>query len=200
VPRSRFDELIALAQDNDGLFTAEQARHAGFTDSVLSRLLHRGRLERTARGVYRIPYFPADRWAHYREAVLWAQAHRGPEQVALSHLTALVIYGLSDANPSSIHLTVPRSARLRRKTPNGIVVHHADLPIQDILQHEGLPVTAIRRTVTDLLLAQTRVDLIRQAVTEARREGFLSDTEARQLRRQIDAHQRTRRTQEAKTA
>ncbi len=42
MPRSRFDELVALADDNDGLVTADQARAEGFTDSVLARLVKRG--------------------------------------------------------------------------------------------------------------------------------------------------------------
>jgi hypothetical protein len=32
MPRSRFDELVALADEHDGLLTAEQAREAGVTD------------------------------------------------------------------------------------------------------------------------------------------------------------------------
>ena len=36
MPRSRFDELVALAEDQDGLLTADQARKAGFTNSVLA--------------------------------------------------------------------------------------------------------------------------------------------------------------------
>ena len=51
VPRTRFPELIALAEENDGLLTATQARKAGISDSVLARLTQRGRLLRTARGV-----------------------------------------------------------------------------------------------------------------------------------------------------
>jgi hypothetical protein len=37
MPRSRFDELVALAEDNDGLVAADRARAEGFTDSVLAR-------------------------------------------------------------------------------------------------------------------------------------------------------------------
>ena len=88
MPRSRFDELLTIAEEHDGLVTAEQARQSGFTDSVLARLTQRGRLERTARGVYRIPHFPPSRFSHYLEAVLWAKANRGPDEVAISHLTA----------------------------------------------------------------------------------------------------------------
>lgn len=188
MPRSRFDELAALAEDSDGLLTAEQARQAGFTDSVLARLAQRGRIERTARGVYRIPHFSPGPFSQYREAVLWAKANRGPNDVALSHATALAVYGISDANPNVIHLTVPKSARLRRRRPKGVVVHHEDLTPEDIAVQDGIPVTTISKTVTDLLRSGGRIDLVRQAVADARREGFISDAQARQLRRRVEAH------------
>src|SRR4051794_32721332 len=85
------------------------------------------RLERMTRGVYRIAQYPADRLAQYREAILWARASQGPEHVALSHDTALLVYGISDANPSRVHLSVPMSARLRRERLRWITVHRAIL-------------------------------------------------------------------------
>jgi predicted transcriptional regulator of viral defense system len=188
MPRSRFDELVALAEENDGLVTAEQARSAGFTDSVLARLVQRERIERIARGVYRIPYFPPDRFSQYREAVLWAKANRGPDSVAISHATALAVYGISDANPSLIHLTVPKSTRLRREKPKNVVVHHDDLTKDDITVQEGLPLTTISKTVTDLLASGGRIDLLRQAISDARREGYIGDAEAGRLRRRIESH------------
>ena len=191
MPRSRFDELLEIAEENDGLVTAEQARQAGFTGSVLARLAQRARLERTARGVYRIPHYPPGRFSQYREAVLWAKANRGPQNVALSRATALVIYGISDANPAVVHLTVPRSARLRRSKPKGVLVYREDLRPAEVAIQEGIPVTTIARTVDDLLQSSGRIDLVRQAVSDARREGFINDTEARQLRRRIDAHVRS---------
>ena len=68
------DELYALAEERDGLLTSKEARALGVQDSVLIRLAQRGRLERMTRGVYRIVHYPADRFAQYREAVLWIQA------------------------------------------------------------------------------------------------------------------------------
>lgn len=190
MPRSRFDELVIIAEEHDGLVTAEQARQSGFSDSVLARLVQRGRLERTSRGVYRIPYYPPGRFSQYREAVLWARANRGPEAVAISHLTALNVYGISDANPDLIHLTVPSSARLRRQQPKGVVVHRNSLIENDIRTQEGIPVTSVSRTVHDLLSSGARVDFIRQAISEARREGFIDESEARRLRRKVDLHLR----------
>jgi len=191
LPRSRFDELVSLAQENDGLVTADHARQAGFTDSVLTRLVQRGRIERTSRGVYRIPYLTPGRFSRYLEAVLWAQANRGPLQVAISHATALAAFEISDSNPSSIHITVPKTARLRRQKPKGIVVHREDLGPEDITVHEGISITTISKTVADLLRAGQRIDLVRQAISDARREGFIGDPEAKRLQRRVQAHLKT---------
>ena len=181
------DELHVLAEEQDGLLTSKEARTRGISDSVLARLTQRGRLERVSRGVYRIAHYPADRLAQYREAVLWAQAsHHGPERIALSHETALLIYGISDLNPSRVHLTVPRSARLRREHPAWITIHRADLTEQEIGQHEGIPVTTVERSIMDVLSATHRTDVARQAIRDALREGLLNSTQASGLRKVIN--------------
>ena len=186
--RSRLDELLPLAEQNDGLVTATQARALGIADSVLARLTQRGKLERVTRGVYRIPYFPADRLSQYREAVLWARASQGPEQVALSHETALGVYGISDVNPSRVHLTVPKAARLRRHRPKWIVIHRGDLPASDVTTHEGLPVTTVAKSVLDVVNTTGRLGLARQALKDARREGYISTAEQKRLTRQLNQY------------
>lgn len=183
--------MVAIADENDGLFTARQARLAGISASVLARLAQRGRLERAARGVYRIPYFPSNRLSQYREAVLWARAAGGPREVALSHATALVVYGISDASPAAVHLTVPRAARLRRVRPKWVRVHRADVAPGEITRHEGLPITTVARTVEDMLALGGRVPLVKQAISDARREGFINRSEAQKLRRRVDRYVRT---------
>jgi predicted transcriptional regulator of viral defense system len=181
------DELYALAEEHDGLLTSKEARARGIRDSVLVRLTQRGRLERMSRGVYRIAHYPTDRLAQYREAVLWAQAsHHGPERVALSHETALVLYGISDVNPSRVHLTVPKSARLRREHPQWIMIYRADLTEQEISQHEGMPVTTVGRSIMDVLATTHRTDIVRQAITDALREGLLNSTQAGDLRKLVN--------------
>lgn len=182
------DELIAIAEENDGLLTSKQAREAGILDSVLVRLTQRGRLERIARGVYRIAHFPQSKFSQYREALMWAKANHGAEvpSVALSHETALALYGISDANPSLVNITVPKTARLRRERPKWIAVHCGDLGPLDMTVHEGLIVTTVARTITDVLTTTGRIDLARRAVTDARRIGCISDSEAARLKRQID--------------
>jgi predicted transcriptional regulator of viral defense system len=185
MPRTRMDELFSLAEEHDGLLTSREARAAGIQDSVLVRLAQRGRLERMTRGVYRIAHYPTDRLAQYREAVLWAKASQGPERIALSHETALLLYGISDTNPARIHLTVPTAARLRRKCPDWVAIHRADLTPDEIGEHEGLPITKVNRSVMDVLSTNRRADIARQAVSDAVREGLLSSSEASTLRRYI---------------
>jgi predicted transcriptional regulator of viral defense system len=186
MPRTRMDELYALAEEHDGLLASKDARVLGIQDSVLVRLAQRGRLERMSRGVYRIAHFPVDRLAQYREAVLWAQASQGPERVALSHETALLLYGISDVNPARVHLTVPMSARLRREHPEWVLIHRADLTPQEISQHEGMPVTSVERSVMDVLSTTHRTDIARQAITDALREGLLTAAQANSLRRRVN--------------
>lgn len=192
MPRTRMDELIAIAEENDGLLTSKQARSAGILDSVLVRLAQRGRLERAARGVYRIAHFPQSKFSQYREALLWAEANHGPEEpdVALSHETAFALYGITDANPQHIHITVPKTARLRRERPKWVAVHHCDLGPLDVTLHEGLTVTTIARTIQDVLDTTGRIDLARQAVADAKRTGFVRDPEAARLKRQINQFER----------
>jgi predicted transcriptional regulator of viral defense system len=183
--RSRMDELTLLAEENDGLFTSRDARDAGILDSVLVRLAQRRRLDRVARDVYRIRNFPRTRFSQYRQAILWVRASSGPPSAVLSHETALALYGISDANPSDIHITVPPRARLRRKRPGEIVIHRSKLSPDEITAHEGMPVTTPARTIRDIVLETGKVGLAREAIADARREGYISSREVRTLRRLV---------------
>lgn len=179
------NELFALAEEKDGLFTSKEARSLGIQDSVLIRLKQRGRLERISRGVYRIAHYPVERLAQYREAILWAQASNGPQRIALSHETALLLYGISDVNPSRVEITVPVSARMRREHPKWVAIHRASLAIEDIQLHEGMPVTTVGRSILDVLATTRRTDFARQAITNALRNGLLTPAQASSLRKRI---------------
>jgi len=183
--RSRMDQLLPVAGHNDGLVTASQARSLGIKDSVLARLAQRGKLERVVRGVYRIPHFPAGPLSQCREAIQWARASHGPEEIALSHETALGVYGISDVNPARVHLTVPKQARLRRKKPKWVAIHRGDLAPSDVTTHEGLPVTTVTRSVMDVIETTGRLGLARQAIKDARKQGYISAAESQRLSRQL---------------
>lgn len=186
MPRSRMDELYALAEEHDGLLLSSEARALGIQDSVLVRLAQRGRLQRMNRGVYRIAHYPEDKLDLYREAILWARASQGPELIALSHETALLLYGISNVDPSHVNLSVPKSARLRRQQPEWITIHRADLGREDFKEHNGVPVTTVGRTVTDVLSLTRRADSARRAITVALRKGLIDAAEGRSLRKRVN--------------
>lgn len=170
-----YDTIHALALEQHGVFTAEQARAAGVKTTALVMMARRDRLARMAYGLYHDPGAPTTRWTPYAAAVLWPQGTTG----VLSHETALDLMDLSDVNPIKIHLTVPRKYRPRRRNPPpGVVLHFADLPPADIGSVEGLPVTTAARTIRDCAMANLGPALIRQAIDDARRSGWLSAVDA----------------------
>ncbi|MGN9906610.1 DUF559 domain-containing protein [Phytohabitans sp. LJ34] len=89
----------------------------------------------------------ADQVAVLRHAAVRYAAGRG----ALSHTTALEVWGLRPAEPAEpVHLSVPADVRLRPHPP--VVVHQRrDLRIEppDVLVRDGLPVTRLETTLVD---------------------------------------------------
>lgn len=184
MPQTRLGVLLELASENDGFVTTRSAAAAGISRRALAGMVERGRLERVSRGVYRLVHAVPNQLSPYREALLWAQAHRGP-RAALSHETALAILNLTDVNPSTIHLTVPSHTRLRRQRPGRIAIHRAELESNDIIEHEGLPVTSVPRTVRDL--AQSgKLRFATDAIVQARREGYITERESRRLTNELE--------------
>lgn len=161
------DKLYALAEGQDGYFSTLQANAEGVTRHALARAANGGRLLRVSRGVYRLSHYPeVSPNAHLWEAILWPQV-RTHALGTLSHYTALQLHELSDANPAQTHITVPRSLRIKRKTPLELVVHHADLAKHDVQYVDGLPTTTVERTLRDIAALGNTV-VLHDALRDAR--------------------------------
>lgn len=173
--RTGLRDLFPLAERHGGLFTTRQAHRVGVSDRMLTYYTRRGDLERVAHGVYRLAHLPRHRHEDIITACLWA----GGDAVA-SHDTALVVYGLTDAMPVSVHVSTPRAFRGRR---SGVVVHRAPLTDAERSVRDDVPVTEIARTLSDV--AERNRDLARQAVDEALQRGEIS---ARRLRRAAERY------------
>ena len=74
--------------------------------------LVRGDIERVTRGVYRLMRYPVSPLGQYMEAALWPQVRRPDAHGVISHESALAIYGLSDASPAKVHVTLPLASRV----------------------------------------------------------------------------------------
>ena len=158
--------LYQVAEQQAGYFTAPQSRQAGFSRSLLAYHLGTGRFERVRPHVYRLARFPAS--PHEDLYVAWL--HGGPDAV-ISHDSALALYELSDVLPGEIHVTVPRTASRRRR---GLRLHTKRLGQQEVTRYEGLPVTTVLRTLTDVAAAGLAEEQVRQAIREALRRGLVT--------------------------
>ena len=173
--------IYRIAEEQHGYFTARQAREAGVDPMAVVMMAGRGAVERTSHGVYRVVRFPLGPLGQYVEASLWPHGTRG----VISHESALALYEMSDANPSKLHITVPRKFRIRREVPGYLIVHHADLQPHEIQPFEGIPVTAPERTIRDCHARHLSRALIRQAIDDARRQGYLSMRGAARLQEEL---------------
>lgn len=180
MPGSEYEKVLELAVDQHGYVTTSQAREGDASADALRKMATRGTLERVSWGVYRVPTFPPSPYAEYMEASLWPAGVRG----VISHQSALALRGLSDVSPSAIHITVPDGFRIRRNVPAYLMVHHADLTDDEVTLFEGIPTTAVARTIDDCRRAHLGPALLRQALEDAEREGFLSPVEAVDLKKQ----------------
>lgn len=178
-------KLYEIAETQLGYFTAAQSRSAGIAPIKLIQLARDGEIERVSRGVYRLNRYPASPFSQYMEAALWPQVRRPGAFAVISHASALSLYEMSDVSPAKVHITLPPSTRIRRAVPSSYVVHHAELPAEDVMTVEGVPVTTPQRTIRDVHAAHVGSALVRQAIEDGRRNGRLSYELAAQLQKEL---------------
>jgi predicted transcriptional regulator of viral defense system len=178
MPGREYDRVLDTAADQHGYITTEQARTLGIQADTIRKMAARGALERVSWGVYRVPTFPQSPFAQYMEACLWPAGAMG----VISHESALAIRELSDVNPSKVHLTVPKHFRVRREIPRHLVVHNADLADEELASVEGVPTTTVRRAIEGCHRQHLGPALLRQAIEEGQRQGYLRADDAQKLR------------------
>jgi predicted transcriptional regulator of viral defense system len=177
------DELWDIAIMQHGFVTAQQATEAGIDKHVLQMLIHRGTLERAARGVYRFPRYPVGEHDNLMLAVLWT---RVPE-AALSHETALDVYGISDVNPHQIHLVVGKQRRFRRTGEEDYIVHYEDLEAGRVGWWQEIPAVTPGTAIAQCLVYGTPTYLLRQAIERGHAQGYLYTAERNSLAEALGA-------------
>jgi predicted transcriptional regulator of viral defense system len=179
VPGAIYNKLAELAAENYGYLTTEEVEDAGIDPHRLLELARRGQIEHRARGLYRLPLIPPTPLDAYREATLWP---RGSEGV-ISHASALDLYGIGDADPARINLTLPRAHRPRRQVPRQYVLHHEDLAPGEVRTYEGIPAVTPAKAIRQS--RKLGPELLRGAVEDGLRQGLLRRAEADDLRREL---------------
>jgi len=166
--------LFEIADQQQGLFTAKQAKAAGFAENTHPYHVKAGNWNREYRGIYRLALYPrTDR----PDLVLWALWSRNRNEViegVYSHQTVLSFYELSDLNPAKLHMTVPTNFRRNSEIPGILVLHYADLPESDVEDVQGFKITPPLRAILDLIEAGTvERNFIHQAITQAVGRGLI---------------------------
>ncbi|MDF3340428.1 type IV toxin-antitoxin system AbiEi family antitoxin domain-containing protein [Mycolicibacterium septicum] len=129
-------------RNHDGVITRVQALSAGLSDDAISRRVRSGHWRRCAPGVFFVDDRPFTDSARVRSAV-WSY---GPAATA-SGLAAAWWHGVTRYPPKSVEVTVPRVSNHRKR--DGIRVRRRDLPGSDIVERNGLRVTALPLSVIE---------------------------------------------------
>ena len=155
--------LSAIASNQFGVVTRDDATRCGLTAGQLRRLVETGVLDRLAPRVFR--FAAADRSWH--QEVIAAVFDGGPECHA-SHRTAAALHRYDGFEPDVVEVVVPMRVFHRRKS---VIVHHTrDLPAVDRTRIGPIRVTSRARTLIDLG-AVASADRVEEALDGAERDG-----------------------------
>lgn len=157
--------IYDIAERQGGYFTASQARDRDVSHQQLYYLSRSGSIERVAHGIYRLKRFPSQPFEDVIVATLWAG-----EGAVASHETALAVYGLTDAMPPVIHVTIEGRFRGRKK---GVTVHTAPLGKGERTMRDNVPVTSPVRTIRDMA-ARYGTDVAAEAARQAVTRGIIT--------------------------
>lgn len=169
--------LNALAARQSGYFTAAQALEIGYSYQSQKYHADRGNWERVARGIYRLPEWPAGSHDDLVRWTLWSDG-----KGVVSHETALVVHDLGDVDPARVHMTVPSS--FSRKAPP-LSLHVAELGDEDVQTNDGFVVTTPLRSLLDVAAQRsTTPEVLATAIRDALERGLVT---RRMLRERADA-------------
>lgn len=165
--------LFRLAAKQEGLFSARQASSAGCSQQLLAKYVAGGRVERVQRALYRIVDFPTGEHEGLVAVWLWSR-----NEGVFSHETALFLHDLSDVFPVRAHLTLPTTWKTRAiHIPEDAAIYYSDIPDRDRVWIGPVPVTSVRRTLSDCLHSSVAPELVAQASVQAAERGLITRDE-----------------------
>jgi Protein of unknown function (DUF559) len=152
--------IVECAGAQFNRISRQQLLALGLTQSAIDHLVRTNRLHAAHEGVFGIaPILEHDPWGRWMAATLTA-----PGSV-LSHLSAATAWGLWSLPVRTEVVTRPGSGGRRRES--GVIVFRSSTLAGDVRELEGIPITAVPRTILDLamkLSATSLARLVRDAV------------------------------------
>jgi hypothetical protein len=168
--------LAAAAASQQGVFTGDQARDAGYTSNEIQRMRRPGSVPRwwsIRRGVYVVKSWydglPAVDQYRVRLAALGLVLHA---PAVLSHVSGAVLLGLEMLDPDLSELHVTRAELKGSRHEAGVHHHAAELSVFDVLCQPGEPaVTTAVRTAVDVARQTDRLEQAVAVCDSALRSG-----------------------------
>jgi putative AbiEi antitoxin of type IV toxin-antitoxin system len=144
--------LAELAERQHGVVSVRQLLGLGYSRDAIKRGKACGRLRHLCRGVYAVGHTPVTWHSRCLAAVLSCGAN-----AVASHRSAAWVWGLIRYRPDRLDVAVPVR---RRHARSDLRLHYAPLTAEDRDLQEGIPVTAVPRTLLDLaaILSGERLD------------------------------------------
>ena len=187
--RSARERLLSLAARRP-IVTARDAARAGIHSQELTRLVALGKLERVARGQYRLPDHPITE--HHALAL----AARAVPKAVICLLSALSFHGIGTQLPPDVWVAIERRQRAPRLVypPLRVVTFTGAAFTAGIETHEvegqRIRVYGVAKTIADLFKARNKVglDVAIEALREAWRERRFTMAELEQHARTCRVH------------
>jgi len=170
--------LADLADAQHGVVSTSQMEALGYSRDAISYAARSGRLHRLHQGVYAVGHTSLAWEGHCLAAVLAC----APGAVA-SHTSAAWLWGLLRGRPEAFHVTAPTRRHARKR----IRLHFAPLVDEDRAVREGIPVTAVSRTLLDYAASATPPRLSR-ALERAEERSLLDVGPIDMLMRRVPGH------------
>lgn len=156
-------KILEMAMRNNGIVTASMVTEAGISRGMLKYLVDKGKLEKSARGIYTLPEAWGDEFVN-----LQGRFKRG----IFSLETALFLWDLTDRTPVKFHMTFPGTYNLSGPKSEGIICNSSKEPFYSMGVSEAVTpggnavaVYNEERTLCDVLRPKNHVDV--SIVTDA---------------------------------
>jgi hypothetical protein len=169
--RTPHHDVAELATRQHGVVSMAQLRALGYAKSTVIEWSSVSHLHALHRGVYAVGHRRLTWYSWCWAAILGAEPNETDEVVwpaVASHHSAACLWGLLRYRPDTMHVTAPTRRRAKRR----FKVHFSSiLAEEDRSLRDGIPVTALPRTLLDLAIT-ARGDQL---------EGYLERAEERDL-------------------
>ncbi len=181
MPNDRRDlrrSLFQLAAGQGGYFSAAQAKELGYSYQAQAYHVGAGNWARIDRALFRLTEWVPDL---HDDLIRWTLWSRG--RAVVSHQTALAVHGVGEFESARTHLTVPPKFSM---TDPAVILHHAYLPDDDVVERTGFRLTTAARALIDTAALGADEDQLSRAIEDASGAGLLTTRQLRQRAEAVD--------------